>query len=90
MLIGSQSNFSCVKDEKSSKPQLEYVSTKYVIFLRLSKYCELKQERIMSCCQDLGLLSSYFRDHRNRIRLGHMTRYQKEIKRDYLHRLLLG
>lgn len=28
MLIGSQSNFSCVKDEKSSEPQLEYVSTK--------------------------------------------------------------
>ena len=73
MLIGSQSNFSCVKDEKSSKPQLEYVSTKYVISLRLRKYCEARENN--SCCQDLGLLSSYFRDHRNRIRLGHMTRY---------------
>ena len=47
MLIGSQSNFSCVKEEKSSEPQLEYVSTKYVISLRLSKYCEARENNLM-------------------------------------------
>ena len=47
MLIGSQSNFSCVKDEKSSEPKLEYVSTKYVISLRLSVYCEARENNLM-------------------------------------------